>query len=1271
MHLAHRLTSSLATFVFAVAVSLGFSAASSTARAQHVQPFPSSLERSTIESRAASDDWSARVGDGLRRAEYEFRAVPGESHVWSAPNRAQGLRVRVSSDGLEVFPRATAASGVGAEWKARLATRHFGREDLTTVATAPGLSRSAVDHARVELDHGALVEWFENREVGLEHGWTIAVPPAGVGELVIGLEFTGDLSFHVDPGGVDAGGRSATWRDACGVAVLSYRGLAVFDATGRELPARLAPGAFGPEVRIDDSGAAYPLEVDPVIAGPAWSVVGAQANAQLGYGVSGAGDVDGDGFSDVIVGAPYYDAGQSDEGRALLFRGSAAGLATTPAWTVESNQSGASLGFAVAFAGDVDGDGFSDVLVSAPFYDSTTSNVGRVELYRGSPSGLGATPAWSVLGPHADANFGNAVRAAGDVDADGFDDVLVGAPTAAASQFGEGRAYLFRGSASGPATSPSWTLDGGQDSAFLGNSLAGAGDLDGDGYDDVIVGVQGYDTALVDAGRVLCFYGSASGLAATPDVVLDGGQAFANFGYPVAPAGDVDGDGYADLAVGAIHHTNGETQEGRAFVYRGSAAGLATSPAWTAESNQATARFGIGLASAGDVDADGFGDLVVGASYYDDGAVDNGRVYVFLGSPTGLAASPVWIGAGSTASSGVQFGTACAAAGDVDADGYSDVLVGARGFTGSLAGEGGAFVFQGGAQGPSASANWNAQSNQVGARLGASVAGAGDLDGDGFGDVLVGAPYYDGGELDEGRALVYLGSATGLSTSPAWSVESDQAGARLGTCVASAGDVDGNGYGDVLVGAPLWDGGQTDEGSARVYLGSSAGLATSPAWQIESDQSNAFLGQSVASAGDVDGDGFLDVLVGAWGYTNGQSMEGRAQLFRGSPLGPSTTPSWSAEGGSNSAWFGYSVASAGDVDRDGRSDVVVGAYGAERAYLYRGTAVGLETTHSWTATGAQSAALFGRTVASAGDVNGDGFSDVIVAAYQYDNGQSNEGRAFVFHGSASGLLPAAAWTAESDQANAFFGYSLASAGDVDGDGYGDVIVGAVSYNGGFAGEGRAYVYLGSASGLAPSPAWAAESNQPGASFGRSVASAGDVNGDGYADVIVGADLFDLGQADEGHAFVFQGNDGGGAWTRAPRQSGRFNQAPIQLLADARSPLAFRIALDFVGNRVASDLAASATPTARLEWQLEELATPLDGAPVHQGAVQGFGGTSLSFDELVQVPLPNFPAAIARFYHWRARVRTNHPFFPVTPWVSLAGNNVTERKLRASPSSTGK
>jgi hypothetical protein len=145
-----------------------------------------------------------------------------------------------------------------------------------------------------------------------------------------------------------------------------------------------------------------------------------------------------------------------------------------------------------------------------------------------------------------------------------------------------------------------------------------------------------------------------------------------------------------------------------------------------------------------------------------------------------------------------------------------------------------------------------------------------------------------------------------------------------------------------------------------------------------------------------------------------------------------------------------------------------------------------------------------------------------VGAYEYDNGQLGEGRAFVYHGSRGGLSATPDWTAESNQDSAFFGISVGTAGDVNGDGYPDVVVGADSFDHGQGNEGVAFIYHGSAGGLGSAPRRRAESDQDSAHFGRSAGTAGDVNGDGYAELVVGAPLYDRGQLNEGVAFVYRG-----------------------------------------------------------------------------------------------------------------------------------------------------
>jgi hypothetical protein len=425
---------------------------------------------------------------------------------------------------------------------------------------------------------------------------------------------------------------------------------------------------------------------------------------------------------------------------------------------------------------------------------------------------------------------------------------------------------------------------------------------------------------------------------------------------------------------------------------------------------------------------------------------------------------------------------------------------------------------------------WIAESDQASAFFGQSVGAAGDVNGDGYADVIVGAPFFDHGERDEGRAFVYYGSSSGMGTVPNWVAEGGMSGDWFGRSVGTAGDVNGDGYDDIIIGSsPIGPGNHGHGGQVFVFYGSADGLEPTPGWTAESGQPADWFGASVGTAGDVNGDGFDDVIVGAYDFDHGQRDEGRAFVYDGSPSGPSAIPSWTAESNQEEALFGQAVGTAGDVNGDGYDDVIVGSFyfnGGQteegRAFVYQGSSRGLGSTPAWTAEGDQTRAWYGWSAGTAGDINGDGYADVIVGARYFDKGQANEGRAFVYQGSASGLSVAANWTAQGDQADAWFGWSVATARDVNADGFDDVIVGAAGYDDSFEDSGRAFVYHGSAGGLADTPSWMARGGQQDAYFGWSVRGAGDINGDGRGEVILGVPYFDSGEIDEGRAYVYGG-----------------------------------------------------------------------------------------------------------------------------------------------------
>jgi len=336
----------------------------------------------------------------------------------------------------------------------------------------------------------------------------------------------------------------------------------------------------------------------------------------------------------------------------------------------------------------------------------------------------------------------------------------------------------------------------------------------------------------------------------------------------------------------------------------------------------------------------------------------------------------------------------------------------------------------------------------------------------------------------------------------------ESANSGFGVSVSGAGDVTGDGYDDIIVGAYTED----NVGGAYVYSGSSSGLVSSPATTLTGEAALGCFGHVVSGAGDVNGDGYADVVAGAYNYDNGT---GRVYVYLGSSAGVASGASTTLTGTAPFDYFGGSVSGSGDVNGDGYGDVIVGAYGygssTGQVYVYAGSSSGLSSIPLSTFTGENAGDCFGQSVSGAGDVNGDGYGDVVVSADAYS---VRRGRVYVYEGGSGGPSAPASNTYTGDAPGDYLGRAVSEAGDVNGDGFGDVIVGARNYPGGWA-----FIYPGSSSGL---PA-AASTVLGGATdnFGYAVSRAGDVNGDGYDDVLVGAP----GCNDSGCAYVFLGYTG--------------------------------------------------------------------------------------------------------------------------------------------------
>ncbi|MCU0253495.1 MAG: integrin alpha, partial [Acidobacteria bacterium] len=832
-----------------------------------------------------------------------------------------------------------------------------------------------------------------------------------------------------------------------------------------------------------------------------------------------------------------------------------------------------------------------------------------------------------------------------------------------------GRATVYHGSSSGLHADYDWAYWGLADGARAGRSVSTAGDVNGDGYSDIVVGVPGW----LPSGRAVVFPGSAAGVSSSI-WSEDGQYSGESFGTSVGVAGLVNDDGYSDIIIGAPYNDFGITDRGAVYVYHGSESGVHTEPDWSQTGSSEGELFGTSVGTAGDFNGDGYSDIVVGGSGYSG----TGRVYVFYCGRSGPYNDRGWTW--TNGETGADVGASAASAGDVNGDGYSDLIVGApRDDSGvALRDAGAGYVFHGGPEGVGEVSGWSDTGSQLWARFGEAVASAGDLNDDGYDDIMVGLPLYDGGAgSDEGRVLFYRGTASGPPTAPTWTLDGGQAGARFGSALAPIGDVNLDGFGDVAIGAPRWQSSLFSRGGGVfVYFGSGSGLAghSSAAdadWEALAHQNGASFGSSVACAGDVNDDGHTDLLVGAPFWRAEKTDEGGVFLWYGHTItrghaGDTGDAGWSARSDQSGAHFGRVVAGAGDVNGDGYADVLVSApdysNGTDptgRAFVWYGSHFGLGAGNpsgaAWTAGAEQTGSDFGVSAAGAGDVNGDGYADLILGAPLYAPSPAGAlGRVYVHHGSATGPQSTPTQRLDGTQVDSRFGAAIAGAGDVNGDGFADIVVGAPDYDLdlSFTDFGMVYVFHGSVAGVPSTYSERIVQGSMEGHTGASVTVAGDVNADGYADVIFGAPDLALDDAGGYAGMRF----GGGLTERArsvgPTQSSSSDSGTIHRLARSESPTSFWIGVDARGSIGRGEV--------ELEWEVKPLGSRFDGTGLLRHT------TWLDTTNMVHLAGETSGLASNTLYHWRARVLRRIPTSPFQQrdrWVTKPWGGWNESKLR--------
>jgi hypothetical protein len=520
-------------------------------------------------------------------------------------------------------------------------------------------------------------------------------------------------------------------------------------------------------------------------------------------------------------------------------------------------------------------------------------------------------------------------------------------------------------------------------SDYTGNNVCSLGDVDGDGYDDLMMGADGADGGGSASGETYLVLGrSNASWKALADASMDfnldnmsdanstvrfigrnaGDSVFNNSG-----AGDVDGDGYDDLMMGAAYADGGGANSGEAYLVLGR-----SKTNWqaltdvsgdfnldnTSDANL-TVRFigrnagdemGSSVSDVGDVNNDGYKDVILGAHYADGGGSNSGETYLILGRST------------------TDWATLTDASGNFDLDNLSDANLTVR-FIGRNSGD----------------------------ETGYSISGTGDVNNDGYDDLLVGAYASDGGGSDAGEAYLILGRSTtdwATLTDASGNFDLDNmsdanltvrfigrnSGDYLGHSISGAGDVNNDGYDDIVIGADDADGGGTTSGEAYLILGRST-----TDWATLTDASGNFnldnmsdanmtvrfigrnsgdwLGASVSGSVDVNNDGYDDIILAGDGSDGGGSNAGEAYIV----MGRSTTD-----------WATLTDAS-GNFNLDNTSDANMTVH-----FIARNASDQLGNDPA--------------TVSGAGNVNNDGYDDIILGAWAADGGGSSSGEGYLFFG---------------------------------------------------------------------------------------------------------------------------------------------------------------------------------------------------------------------------------------------------------------------------------
>ena len=983
------------------------------------------------------------------------------------------------------------------------------------------------------------------------------------------------------------------------------------------------------------------VELSELDGSAGFRIDGVRAGHQFGMSVA-SGDVNGDGHDDMIIrafsGSTYVVFGDENGFSGTVELSELDGSA---GFRIDGEYHGDWSGESTS-AGDVNGDGYDDIIIGVALVDSNGRNSGSTYVVFGKANGFNAninldnldgSDGFRIDGANRDDWSGNSVSA-GDINGDGYDDIIIGAAYADSNGRHSGSSYVVFGKESGFSGTvelseldgrDGFRIDGENEDDLSGHSVSSAGDFNGDGYDDIIIGAYWADPNGRGSGSSYIVFGKESGFSRTIELSeldgrdgfrIDGANAGDQSGRSVSSAGDVNNDGYDDIIIGG-YGAGGHT--GYSYVIYGYATPANRAPVFENEptdlsidenADGSAASVSVGRVVASDANAadtltysivntaNQNGDSVTGFE------VDGTGLITYVG--TGLNAETITsVALTVSASDGEDSAQTSVAISvtNIDEGNASFVVTSDRDINAAVAGDvltvalrssdpdgDGTFTYQ-----------WYRDGADIAGATGASYTIPEDYDGN---SIYVVVRYTDGSGADEtvtaSGVIVPVPEDNADSSTTATPAVLNLAdltpatGFRLvggkerdfsGSEVSSVGDINDDGYDDFAIGAYAADPNGERSGSTYVVFGKASGFSStielseldgSDGFRIDGENPGDYSGLSVSS-GDVNDDGYNDIIIGAHFADPNGNKSGSTYVVFGKESGFSETIDLSdivrigggvRIGGENRKDYSGSSVSSGDVNDDGYDDIIIGASGADRngnksgsTYVVFGKADGpnglngiielseLDGNDGFRIDGVNRKDYSGSSV-SAGDINGDGYDDIIIGANwaEPDGGNfgrhHNSGSTYVVFGKESGfsrtidlseLDGSDGFRIDGENAEDHAGISVSSAGDIDGDGYDDIIIGAPYADSNEVWSGSSYVVFGKESGfsrtidlseLDGSDGFRIDGESAGDWSGYSVSSAGDFNGDGYDDIIIGAYNADPNGNKSGSTYVVFGKESG-------------------------------------------------------------------------------------------------------------------------------------------------